>query len=146
MALFDKRELGQRMFQAGVEPGGRRVNPETIVTRQVRELLRIMRVPHYKNWGGPMGEKGVSDIIGVLPPSGRAFFCELKAGRGKPTPEQEAFIERMSSAGALAFVAWGPDDLLRELRAAGYEPAFRISLHGEQAPKPPAPGTGGPNA
>ncbi len=45
----------------------RRENPETGITRQIRDLLRLMSVPHIKHFGGPLSERGVSDIIGTLP-------------------------------------------------------------------------------
>lgn len=136
MGIFHKRELGSQADGVFREAGARRVNPETIITRQIRELLRILRIQHLKHWGGPMSEPGVSDIIGTMPPNGRSLYVEIKAGKGRPSDKQIVFLERMRNAGALAFAAWGPDDILRELRAAGYAPAFRISLHGEPLPDP----------
>jgi len=47
--------------------GGKRENPETAITHQIRGLLRTMRVPHFKHFGGPMSERGVPDLIGTLP-------------------------------------------------------------------------------
>jgi len=150
---------------------GKKIGPETIVTRQLRELLRIMHIPHTKNWAGPLSEVGVSDIFGTLPgvqnpepqgiieamavaarvdgrrpesaedaimvlarrvvqleARGRAFYCEVKAGKGKPNDEQLEFLERHRSAGAVAFVAWNQYDLLQNLIAAGFEPAKRIDM------------------
>jgi len=109
----------------------RRKNPETAITRQIRELLKLMRVPHFKHWGGPMGEKGIPDIIGTLPGEtgrGRGLFIEVKTPRGSVQVEQDEFLARMRNAGAVAFVARGPSDLISKLKAAGFEPAARIGL------------------
>ena len=37
---------------------------EHALTIGIRQLLNMHRIWHFKHWGGPMGEKGVSDIIG----------------------------------------------------------------------------------
>lgn len=108
--------------------GGRRVNPETLLTRQIREVLRLLRVPTTKHWGGPLSEKGVPDLIGVLPPAGRALFIEVKVGRGALRPEQDQYLTVRRAAGAVAFAAWSVRDVLRELTAAGYEPAKGLSV------------------
>lgn len=119
--------------------GTRKQNPETILTKQVREILRLLRIPHRKHWGGPMSPKGIPDIIGTLPgPSmgpdgnpmsrGRAFYCELKVRGGHIRPEQAEFIEEMREAGAVAFVAHSVRELLVGLEEAGFEPAKRIRV------------------
>jgi hypothetical protein len=144
--------------------------PENIVTGQIRELLRIMRVPHTKIWQGPLSEPGTPDILGTLPGEhhmpggingpadavelannlsggnhdltgalmflarelrfvlerGRPLYCEVKAGRGRLTEDQREFLLRHRRAGAVAFPAWGPKGLLRQLREAGFRPAERI--------------------
>ena len=113
--------------------GRRGANPETILTKQVREVLNLLGVPHHKNWGGPMGERGVCDLIGVLPPAGRALFIELKKPgyAGVPTEEQTAFLQRRKDAGAVAFWTSSVTGVLNALRAAGYEPALRMRINGE---------------
>lgn len=63
--------------------------------------------------------KGVSDIVGVLP-GGRALFIEVKKPKGYASKFQKDFLIRASRAGALAFIARSPQDVHRELQAAGY--------------------------
>ena len=80
-------------------------------------------------------DAGVVDIIGCLPPSGQALFCEVKApqwsriGRGgklrvlrsagEPTEDQLTFLDKMSEAGAVCMVAWSIDDVIEALKAVG---------------------------
>lgn len=56
------------------------------------------------------GFKGCPDIIGQLK-DGRALFVEVKRPSGKPTPEQQVFLDMASDNGACAFVARSADDV-----------------------------------
>ncbi len=105
----------------------RKRQAESIIVSQIRELLKIMRVPHFKHVAGPIGEYGISDIIGVLPGSGRAFFCEVKTPKGKANDEQIAFLDRMRAAGAIAIVVHSAQEMLTRLADSGFEPARRIN-------------------
>lgn len=49
--------------------------------------------------------KGFSDLFGVRKSDGQAFFIEVKNKKGRVTPEQHQFLERMRSYGAIAGVA-----------------------------------------
>lgn len=106
----------------------RKVNPETIITRQIREMLRILKIPHFKHWGGPFSEPGVPDLIGTLPGSGRGLFIEVKVPGNTPKPDQRAFLETYRAAGALAFWADDPKAVVRALAEAGYEPAKHLGI------------------
>ena len=154
-----------RGFWAGRVGGGKgkkRVNPETIITNQIRELLKIMRIPHRKHWAGPMSDRGIPDIIGTLPgptktmqaeeiayshPAGRALWIEVKVRGSRIRPEQLDFIEQMQTAGAVAFFAYGPEDVLRELQKISFGPAMRIQAQfpgqseaaAKAPPEPPNP-------
>jgi hypothetical protein len=57
----------------------------------------------FKNWGGPMGTKGVSDLIGVH--RARPVAIEVKAGRDKLTDDQRRFLDRWREAGGIALEA-----------------------------------------
>ena len=80
---------------------------ETDLASRVHKALAARGIPHRKIWQGPYSHRGTSDIIGTLPPAGRAFFIELKApGKYKPpskgmTPAQAFFLAEMEAAGAL---------------------------------------------
>ena len=48
--------------------GGKRPRvKEGDITKQIRLVLKSLRIPHFKHFGGPLSAKGVSDIIGVIP-------------------------------------------------------------------------------
>jgi hypothetical protein len=50
---------------------------------------------------------GFSDLFGVAA-GGRAVFIEVKSPTGKPSPEQENFLQQMARLGANTGVARGP--------------------------------------
>jgi hypothetical protein len=83
--------------------------------------LRMKGIPCYKHQNAgiyrdgryiPSHTRGVSDIIGLLPPNGRFLAIEVKRPGGKPTQEQQNFIDAVNRAGGLAFVAFSVDDVL----------------------------------
>lgn len=63
------------------------------------------------------GQKGVSDIIGLLP-GGRFLAVEAKVGRNKPTEDQAAFLAKVNAAGGLGIVVYSVDELIAKLDAA----------------------------
>lgn len=54
--------------------------------------------------------KGFSDLFGFRLKDGRAVFIEVKTANGRVRPEQQNFIEKMQSYGALAGVARSIED------------------------------------
>ncbi|MBY0525548.1 MAG: VRR-NUC domain-containing protein [Gemmataceae bacterium] len=60
---------------------------------------------------------GVSDILGVLPPTGRLLAIECKRPGRKPTPEQEAFLDIVRHCGGVAFCVHSTIELEEALRA-----------------------------
>ena len=60
------------------------------------------------------GWPGCTDVLGQLK-DGRLLGVEVKAPKGKPSPEQVAFLERIRGAGGAAFIAYDLRDVLREL-------------------------------
>lgn len=116
-----------------------RARPEREIQAAILALLRTRGVPAWKVGSGafhvdgryvPMGRRGMSDIVGVLPvcprcalalvhhqhaPWGRFVGIEVKSERGTPTMEQSAFLHAVRSAGGLGFVARSCEDVVREL-------------------------------
>ena len=55
---------------------------------------------------------GSSDLIGIHHGSGRFVAVEVKAPRGRATPQQINFIDHVRAAGGLAGIARSPEDAL----------------------------------
>ena len=105
---------------------------ETEITQQIRAMLHILKIKHFKHFSGVLSPKGVSDIIGALHPTGRALFIEVKVPGKVPRPDQEEFLTKMSNSGALAFFATSSREVVQKLAEAGFEPAKAIEV---QLPK-----------
>lgn len=60
-----------------------------------------------------MGARGVPDILGIY--QGSLLGIEIKTATGKPSPEQERFIQNINDAGGIAFVARSVDDVIEKL-------------------------------
>lgn len=101
--------------------------PEGIITAQIRAVLNILRVPHFKHYSSMGSAPGVPDLIGTLP-GGRALFIEVKVPGKKPRPDQAEFLENMRAAGAVAFYATSAGEAVWHLQDAGHEPAKRLKI------------------
>lgn len=87
---------------------------EQQITQQIRQVLKLCRVWHWKNWSGPMTfPKGISDILGCY--QGKMLCIEVKKPGGRVSPDQEKFIARVNEEGGIAFVAWSVDDVVEKL-------------------------------
>ena len=94
---------------------------EQSIQRAILDYLRWRGIPCYKHQnagirkpdGGyiPTHTRGVSDIIGCIPKTGRFLAIEVKRPGGKPTQEQQQFIDTINAAGGLAFVARSVDEV-----------------------------------
>ena len=60
------------------------------------------------------GWPGCPDVLGQLK-DGRLLGVEVKAAKGRASPEQVAFLERIRGAGGVAFIAHSLRDVVREL-------------------------------
>ena len=87
---------------------------EQSIQRAILEYLRWRGIPCYKHQNAgiyrdgryiPSHTRGVSDIIGLLPPTGRFLAIEVKRPGGKPTQEQQQFIDTINENGGVGFVA-----------------------------------------
>ena len=87
---------------------------EQQITQQIRQVLKICRVWHWKSWQGPMSfPKGISDVLGCY--QGRFLAIEIKKHGGRVSPDQQKFIDRVNDEGGIAFVAWSVDDVVKRL-------------------------------
>jgi len=86
------------------------VAKESDITRDIRKVLKQLGVVAVKFWGGPMTERGVSDLLCCF--QGRFVAIEVKRSGGRLSPEQERFLERVRAAGGLGIVAYSVDDVI----------------------------------
>lgn len=100
-------------------------NPHTELTRAVLEWLTVRGIPSWANNTGAVkvgerfirfGHKGSTDILAIVPPSGRLLAVECKTGSGRLTADQRAFHQTITDAGGLAVVV-RPHDYDRQLEA-----------------------------
>ena len=71
------------------------------------------------------GEKGQSDILGLLP-GGRFCAVEVKRPGNRPTADQIAFMQRINEAGGFAFWATSAQTVENVVRAALLNPTVRV--------------------
>lgn len=91
---------------------------ETDITKQIRDVLNLKNIWHWKQWQGPMSEpKGVSDILGCY--RGRMLAIEVKAPGYHPSKDQMIFIDNVIAAGGIAFIAYSVEDVIENLGIEG---------------------------
>lgn len=83
---------------------------EKEITKAIRSMLKGLGVFHWKNFGGPMCQPGVPDILGIW--QGRMLGIEVKAPKGRLSESQHRFIDSINREGGLAFVARSIDDVI----------------------------------
>lgn len=121
-----RRPAARTRWSTGSRRSASKPTPEGLVLRSVMFALR--REPdlliYRQNVGAarlPVGNgrerlvrfgltKGASDLLGVLAPAGRIVAIELKAARGRTTPEQEAFLQGIRAFGGFACVVRSADE------------------------------------
>ncbi len=100
---------------------------ESEVTRSIRNYLRFRGIPHFKHWSGPMSEKGIPDILGTIPGSGKSLAIEVKVpGWTPPTQknrreyqhylDQKRFIDEINRANGVAFFASSVEEVALKLQ------------------------------
>jgi hypothetical protein len=86
---------------------------EKEIVNEIRDLLRLLGIFHWKQMTGPTNLPGVSDILGCY--KGRFLAIEVKRDGKEPTELQQAFIDTVKEAGGIAFVAQSVDDVIGAL-------------------------------
>jgi hypothetical protein len=95
----------------------KRVTPEARVTRQIRDVLHLCRVWHWKQFQTLGSPPGIADILGIrrvrvqdlvdagVEEVGVFFAVEVKAPRGKLSRAQEEFLDAVRREGGIALEA-----------------------------------------
>jgi hypothetical protein len=74
----------------------------------VRDLCKLRGCMTYHTHRSDRSEPGFPDLVILTRTS--VLYRELKTAKGRPTPAQTAWLDRLSALGADAAV-WRPDDL-----------------------------------
>jgi hypothetical protein len=112
---------------------------EAVILRQILDYLRLLRIPAWRANSGQMtveaggrvrrvrfnGAAGCSDVLGLLPPSGRFLAVEVKRPGRKPTASQQGFLDAVTAAGGLAVCVHSVRELQAALDAAKKEQGDR---------------------
>ena len=114
-----------------------KVEKEADIQKAILDFLRLKRyvvTKHYSTvfkgsrdtgyYPVPIGDKGVSDIIGCSP-TGRFIAVEVKKPGGSASDDQIAYLENIRAAGGIGFTAWSLDDALDALARDGDVPLLR---------------------
>jgi len=88
---------------------------EKQITQQIRYILKLHSVFHWKQWQGAMSTAGVPDILGVQRGTGKLIGIEVKTIKGKVSKEQQYFIDLINANGGIAFVARSVDEVMEKL-------------------------------
>lgn len=94
---------------------------ESQITKQIRDVLNACNIWHFKHWSGALTyPKGIADIIGIYNNPSKGHYgvflaIEVKRPGLKPTEAQQDFLDSVNEAGGIGFVAWFPEDVIREL-------------------------------
>jgi hypothetical protein len=101
---------------------------EAEVLRQCMQYLKMKKVVFWRSNTGAarfgasesaryvrFGVPGVSDVIGLLPPTGRMLALEIKSQTGRVRKEQTAFLKNVTAAGGLALVIRDVRELIEAL-------------------------------
>lgn len=88
------------------------MTPEGKVKAKVVKILKELNVYYFYPVMGGFGRSGIPDIICCV--AGYFFGVECKAGSNKPTPLQEAEMQKIRNAGGVTMVV--NEDNINELK------------------------------
>lgn len=105
------------------------------------ELLRLRGIPHWRANSGAatlhrpdgshrfvrFGVVGQSDILGIIPSTGRLLAVEAKAPGGQLSTAQTAFLEMIHRAGGVAIVAHDAAELAEALDRTNGQDHSRVT-------------------
>ena len=89
------------------------MTPEAKVKAKVYKILKEKKIYYFTPQTGGYGRSGVPDIICCY--RGKFVGIECKAGKNKPTPLQEAEMQKIRESGGMTYVI--NEDNLYELDA-----------------------------
>ena len=88
---------------------------EKEITIQIRYVLKLYGVFHWKVFQTLGSTVGVPDIIAIQKGTGKLIGIEIKTARGKVSTAQQYFIDLINANGGIAFVARSAMDVINTL-------------------------------
>ncbi len=82
--------------------------PEKVIQKQILDWLASTGLLYWRQNSGVvfvgkrrvlLGEKGLPDIVIIVPPSGRVLGMEVKSAKGTLRPDQKLFREKLTAIG-----------------------------------------------
>lgn len=145
----NSRSVEPRQAELFRQPGRRsrrqpRAEREQVLVRQVLAFLHRRGIVAWRQNSGassgtrPNGKRyfvrfnsmpGMSDVLAVLPGSGRLMAIEAKTQTGKLTDEQEQFLEAVTRSGGLGIVARCLTDVTEALELCTGAPISSPAWH-----------------
>jgi hypothetical protein len=92
----------------------RKPTAESILTRQIRDVLSHARIYHWKAWQGMGSKPGIADILGIMP-DGKMLAIECKAPKGKLSDAQALFLSEIKLHGGVVVCARSVEDVIEAL-------------------------------
>ena len=99
---------------------------ESEIRADIQKYLDMKGIFNWRSWQGQFSVRGVPDIIGLLPGSGRGLGIEVKLPGWKPPvegtkqfkhySEQKAFLDNIKKSGGVAFFACSIDEVESNLQ------------------------------
>lgn len=76
--------------------------------------INVLPIPLPTGGYRPSTMRGMPDVMGIMPATGRSICIEVKTGRDKLRPEQVAFLNAARQLGAKVIVATDINDFKRK--------------------------------
>lgn len=92
----------------------KKLTPETLLKRDVKQVLSLHGWFHWPNRQGLGSYSGLCDIIAIK--SSRALFIETKSKKGIQSDKQKIFQNNIEAQGFIYLLIRDIDDLLSVLR------------------------------
>lgn len=94
---------------------------EKDIRKSIQQYLDMKGIFNFRQWQGQFSVRGIPDIIGIIPISGRILGIEVKLPGWKLNPnskhesEQVEFLENIIKSGGIAFFATSIEDVESQL-------------------------------
>jgi hypothetical protein len=89
---------------------------ESEIRKSIQRYLDLRGIFNFRQWQGQFSVKGVPDIVGILPGSGKILGIEVKRPGGKTSDVQAEFIQHINRSGGIAFVASSVEEVALKLQ------------------------------